>query len=97
MHNEDHWWQIDRWNIFCDFNIVFDAPTQSLNLEKVDTFAESSKSVPIPTDYTAKLLDLGLAKDGPEGEETHVTTTCMMGTNGYAAPEYIMAGIGILP
>lgn len=31
-------------------NIVFDAPTQSLNLEKVDTFAESSKSVPIPTD-----------------------------------------------
>lgn len=43
-------------------------------------------------DYTAKLSDLGLAKDGPEGEETHVTTTSIMGTKGYAAPEYIMAG-----
>ncbi|RHN59892.1 hypothetical protein MtrunA17_Chr4g0019131 [Medicago truncatula] len=32
-------------------NIVFDAPTQSLNLEKVDKFAESSKSVLIPTDH----------------------------------------------
>ena len=44
-------------------------------------------------DYTAKLSDLGLAKDGPEGEDTHVTTTCIMGTRGYAAPEYIMSGI----
>ena len=44
-------------------------------------------------DYTAKLSDLGLAKDGPEGEATHVTTTCIMGTRGYAAPEYIMSGI----
>ncbi|KAG5030867.1 hypothetical protein JHK85_014849 [Glycine max] len=43
-------------------------------------------------DYTAKLSDLGLAKDGPEGEATHVTTTCIMGTRGYAAPEYIMSG-----
>ncbi|XP_050890414.1 serine/threonine-protein kinase RIPK isoform X2 [Lathyrus oleraceus] len=42
-------------------------------------------------DYTAKLSDFGLAKDGPEGEETHVTTR-VMGTHGYAAPEYIMTG-----
>ncbi|MCI50601.1 receptor-like protein kinase, partial [Trifolium medium] len=40
----------------------------------------------------AKLSDFGLAKDGPEGEETHVTTR-VMGTHGYAAPEYIMTGI----
>lgn len=42
-------------------------------------------------DYTAKLSDFGLAKDGPEGDETHVSTR-VMGTQGYAAPEYIMTG-----
>ena len=42
-------------------------------------------------DFTAKLSDFGLAKDGPEGDETHVTTR-VMGTQGYAAPEYIMTG-----
>ncbi|XVF27061.1 hypothetical protein REPUB_Repub14bG0074000 [Reevesia pubescens] len=39
----------------------------------------------------AKVSDFGLATDGPEGEETHVTT-CVMGTEGYAAPEYISTG-----
>ncbi|KAA8540240.1 hypothetical protein F0562_024197 [Nyssa sinensis] len=42
-------------------------------------------------DYTAKLSDFGLAKDGPQGDDTHVTTR-IMGTQGYAAPEYIMTG-----
>jgi serine/threonine protein kinase len=42
-------------------------------------------------DYNTKLSDFGLAKDGPEGDETHVTTR-VMGTHGYAAPEYIMTG-----
>lgn len=42
-------------------------------------------------DYTAKLSDFGLAKDGPQGDETHVSTR-IMGTHGYAAPEYIMTG-----
>ncbi|XP_057432609.1 serine/threonine-protein kinase RIPK-like isoform X2 [Lotus japonicus] len=51
-----------------------------------------SSNILLDSDYTAKLSDLGLAKDGPEGEDTHVTTTCIMGTRGYAAPEYIMAG-----
>lgn len=43
-------------------------------------------------DFTAKLSDFGLAKMGPEGEDTHVTTR-VMGTHGYAAPEYVMTGI----
>ncbi|KAK4373828.1 hypothetical protein RND71_004505 [Anisodus tanguticus] len=43
------------------------------------------------SDYTAKLSDFGLAKDGPEGSDTHVTTR-VMGTYGYAAPEYMMTG-----
>lgn len=42
-------------------------------------------------DYKAKLSDFGLAKDGPLGDETHVSTR-VMGTQGYAAPEYIKTG-----
>jgi serine/threonine protein kinase len=41
--------------------------------------------------YNAKLSDFGLAKDGPTGEDTHVSTR-VMGTQGYAAPEYIATG-----
>jgi serine/threonine protein kinase len=43
-------------------------------------------------DYKAKLSDFGLAKDGPEGDATHVSTR-VMGTHGYAAPEYILTGM----
>jgi serine/threonine protein kinase len=42
-------------------------------------------------DFTAKLSDFGLAKMGPEGSKSHVTTR-VMGTYGYAAPEYISTG-----
>lgn len=42
-------------------------------------------------DYNVKLSDFGLAKDGPEGDKTHVSTR-VMGTQGYAAPEYVMTG-----
>ncbi|KAA3456409.1 serine/threonine-protein kinase [Gossypium australe] len=42
-------------------------------------------------DFTAKLSDFGLAKIGPEGSNTHVTTR-VMGTYGYAAPEYVSTG-----
>ncbi|KAB5556697.1 hypothetical protein DKX38_007606 [Salix brachista] len=41
--------------------------------------------------YNAKISDFGLAKLGPAGEESHVTTR-IMGTYGYAAPEYIATG-----
>lgn len=42
-------------------------------------------------EFNAKLSDFGLAKDGPMGDQTHVSTR-VMGTYGYAAPEYIMTG-----
>nr|CAB3481147.1 unnamed protein product [Digitaria exilis] len=50
-----------------------------------------ASNVLLDEDYNTKLSDFGLAKDGPQGDATHVTTR-IMGTNGYAAPEYIMTG-----
>ncbi|XP_016472055.2 putative serine/threonine-protein kinase PIX13 [Nicotiana tabacum] len=41
--------------------------------------------------YHAKLSDFGLAKVGPSDGNSHVTTR-VMGTYGYAAPEYIATG-----
>ncbi|GAY57565.1 hypothetical protein CUMW_180430 [Citrus unshiu] len=48
-----------------------------------------TSNILLDTDYNAKLSDFGLAKDGPEGDKSHVSTR-IMGTYGYAAPEYIM-------
>uniref|UniRef100_A0A803R9L8 Protein kinase domain-containing protein n=1 Tax=Cannabis sativa TaxID=3483 RepID=A0A803R9L8_CANSA len=50
-----------------------------------------TSNVLLDSDFTAKLSDFGLAKMGPEGSETHVTTR-VMGTYGYAAPEYVSTG-----
>ncbi|KAG2554352.1 serine/threonine-protein kinase RIPK-like isoform X1 [Panicum virgatum] len=50
-----------------------------------------TSNILLDSDFKAKLSDFGLAKDGPEDDETHVSTR-VMGTQGYAAPEYIMTG-----
>ncbi|XP_062187031.1 serine/threonine-protein kinase RIPK-like [Phragmites australis] len=50
-----------------------------------------TSNILLDLDYKAELSDFGLAKDGPEGDDTHVSTR-VMGTHGYAAPEYIMTG-----
>ncbi|XP_009593137.1 probable serine/threonine-protein kinase PIX13 [Nicotiana tomentosiformis] len=41
--------------------------------------------------YNAKISDFGLAKLGPSASQSHVTTR-VMGTHGYAAPEYVATG-----
>ncbi|KAG8663231.1 serine/threonine-protein kinase PBL34 isoform X3 [Manihot esculenta] len=48
-----------------------------------------TSNILLDADYNSKLSDFGLAKDGPEGDKTHVSTR-VMGTYGYAAPEYVM-------
>lgn len=51
----------------------------------------SLKFCACPQAYTAKLSDFGLAKSGPSSDHTHVSTQ-VVGTHGYAAPEYIATG-----
>uniref|UniRef100_UPI004063C3EA putative serine/threonine-protein kinase PBL17 n=1 Tax=Tasmannia lanceolata TaxID=3420 RepID=UPI004063C3EA len=50
-----------------------------------------TSNILLDSDYNSKLSDFGLAKDGPMGDQTHVSTR-VMGTYGYAAPEYVMTG-----
>lgn len=50
-----------------------------------------TSNILLNADFNAKLSDFGLAKDGPMGDQTHVSTR-VMGTYGYAAPEYVMTG-----
>ncbi|XP_023551114.1 receptor-like cytoplasmic kinase 176 [Cucurbita pepo subsp. pepo] len=50
-----------------------------------------SSNILLDANYDAKISDFGLAKDGPIGNQSHVSTRCM-GTYGYAAPEYMSTG-----
>ncbi|KAL2940478.1 putative serine/threonine-protein kinase PBL9 [Bienertia sinuspersici] len=45
----------------------------------------------LDSDFEAKLSDFGLAKDGPCDDQGYVSTR-VMGTQGYAAPEYVATG-----
>lgn len=50
-----------------------------------------TSNILIDSEYNSKLSDFGLAKAGPQGDKTHVSTR-VLGTYGYAAPEYVMTG-----
>ncbi|XP_031743872.1 probable serine/threonine-protein kinase PBL21 isoform X2 [Cucumis sativus] len=50
-----------------------------------------SANILLDNDFNPKLSDFGLAKLGPVGDNTHVSTR-IMGTYGYCAPEYAMSG-----
>ena len=60
----------------------------NLVIEKRLSFLEF---VTLLQEFNAKLSDFGLAKAGPTGDRTHVSTQ-VMGTQGYAAPEYMATG-----
>uniref|UniRef100_A0A7N0T211 non-specific serine/threonine protein kinase n=1 Tax=Kalanchoe fedtschenkoi TaxID=63787 RepID=A0A7N0T211_KALFE len=50
-----------------------------------------SSNILLDEGFHPKLSDFGLAKLGPVGDKTHVSTR-VMGTYGYCAPEYAMTG-----
>nr|AAA18853.1 protein kinase [Arabidopsis thaliana] len=50
-----------------------------------------ASNILLDSNYNAKLSDFGLARDGPMGDNSHVSTR-VMGTQGYAAPEYLATG-----
>ncbi|KVH88610.1 probable serine/threonine-protein kinase PBL19 [Cynara cardunculus var. scolymus] len=50
-----------------------------------------SSNVLLDEKFNAKLSDFGLAREGPQGDRTHVSTM-PVGTYGYAAPEYVETG-----
>ncbi|KAF9599285.1 hypothetical protein IFM89_036583 [Coptis chinensis] len=51
----------------------------------------NSSNILLDLNYSVKLSGFGLAKNGPIGDESHVSTR-VMGTYGYAAPEYVSTG-----
>ncbi|KAL2902867.1 putative serine/threonine-protein kinase PBL19 [Bienertia sinuspersici] len=50
-----------------------------------------SSNVLLDENMNAKLSDFGMAREGPTGDDTHVSTA-PVGTFGYAAPEYVDTG-----
>ncbi|KAI3461541.1 hypothetical protein Pfo_018204 [Paulownia fortunei] len=50
-----------------------------------------TSNILLDMNYNAKLSDFGLAKDGPTVDKSHVSIK-VMGTYGYAAPEYLATG-----
>ncbi|XP_076951790.1 putative serine/threonine-protein kinase PIX13 [Bidens hawaiensis] len=62
------------------------------NTEKIVIYRDfKSANILLDGDFNAKLSDFGLAKLGPVNGESHVSTG-VVGTYGYAAPEYIATG-----
>lgn len=75
-----------------DGNYLYAIPyAEAVNVSPFQNQTKNSHIV-MSQSYNAKLSDFGLAKDGPAGDKSHVSTR-VMGTYGYAAPEYLATGM----
>ena len=54
-----------------------------------------ASNILLDSGFNAKLSDFGLAREGPKDDRSHVTTE-VIGTQGYAAPEYLATGFYLL-
>ncbi|CAI7781097.1 unnamed protein product [Closterium sp. NIES-54] len=61
------------------------------DLKAANVLLDKATNVLLDKDFNPKLADFGLAKDGPVGDKTHVTTQ-VVGTYGYADPDYLFTG-----
>ncbi|KAK7285224.1 hypothetical protein RJT34_19988 [Clitoria ternatea] len=93
MFRRSSYFQPLSWNI--RMKVALDAAKglAFLHSDEVDVIYRDFKTsnILLDSNYHAKLSDFGLAKDGPEGDKSHVSTR-VIGTLGYAAPEYIATG-----
>ncbi|KAK1436811.1 hypothetical protein QVD17_02595 [Tagetes erecta] len=62
-----------------------------LHSRNVIRYDSKASDILLDKDFNAKLGDFGLVRYGPDTGDTHVSTR-VMGTYGYAAPEYIATG-----
>ncbi|PKA61856.1 Protein kinase 2B, chloroplastic [Apostasia shenzhenica] len=77
------------WNL--RVNIAMDVAHGLCFLHHVIYRDLKASNVLLDSDFNAKLSDFGLARNGPVGDKTHVSTR-VMGTRGYTAPEYVATG-----
>ena len=76
-----------RLHVFYDY-------VPSSSLRKGVHFVSINRLRLILPGFNAKLSDFGLAKYGPQDDQSHVSSR-ILGTKGYFAPEYIGTGIAI--
>ncbi|GAB4833015.1 Probable serine/threonine-protein kinase pbl21 [Ancistrocladus abbreviatus] len=93
----DHLFEPDRgtldWNARIKIAIGAARGLECLHMAKPPVIYRDLKSANIllDRDFNPKLSDFGLAKLGPDGDKSHVSTR-VMGTYGYCAPDYAMSG-----